>query len=84
MFLMDDIHERIQVILEQSNVSIAELSNITGSTKKTVRSYIDNNLPSIEFLFALVEYLHVKPDYIFLGKTPVFMTQTEIEKLDLK
>ena len=65
------------------DIPIGEFANITGYSTFNISSYMDDTLPSVEFLFALVEYFHVKPDYLFLGQEPIFMTPAEIEKYNL-
>lgn len=80
MFLMDGLIDRIRIIFETSEMSGAEFANATGYTKKAVYAYMDNTIPPVEFLFALVEYLYVKPDFIFFGHEPIFMTSSKIKK----
>jgi hypothetical protein len=84
MFLMDGLLDRIRIIFDIVNMSGAEFANTTGYSKKAINTFMDNTIPPVEFLFALVEYLHVKPDFIFLGLEPVFMTSAEVEKLSQK
>jgi len=83
MFLLDNIQKRVKTIFELLDISVAEIANLNGFSKKAILSYMNNTLPSVEFLFYLVEYCHVKPDFIFLGQEPVLMTPAEIEEYDL-
>ncbi|MBT4289727.1 MAG: helix-turn-helix transcriptional regulator [Deltaproteobacteria bacterium] len=83
MFLLDNIHKRVRIIFDLLDISVAEIASLTGYSKNKISSYMDDTLPTVEFLFAMVEYCHVKPDFIFLGQEPVFMTTAEIEKYAL-
>lgn len=84
MFLMEDLNERIQHILTLKGFSHKKSAAILGTKISDLTRYSNDTIPNIEFIFSLVEYFHVRPDYIITGREPVFMTSQEVEELNIE
>lgn len=83
MFLLDDLNMRVRTILDQKKMTHDECAHITGFKKAAIISYTNDQLPPIEFIFALVEYLHVRPDFLFFGEEPIFLNTSEVSNYHL-
>ena len=84
MFLMEGLSERIKNILQLKNISRKKASAILGFKMTDLTKYSNGTRPNIVFLFALVEYFHVRPDYIITGREPIFMSTDEIKDLNIE
>lgn len=84
MFLMEDLNQRIDHILTLKNFSPKKTAAILGIKINDLKNYSTDTIPNIEFLFSLVEYFHVNPNYLMTGTEPVFMTTEKIESLNLE
>lgn len=84
MFLMENLNQRIDHILTLKNFSLKKSASTLGTKINDLKKYSTDTIPNAEFLFSLVEYFHVNPNYLMTGTEPVFMTPDQVSSLKLE
>ena len=65
---MDDLAERITLIMTQKGLKASELADATGITRPAMSRYLANRTGiSAENLITLSQYLNVSPDWLLNG-----------------
>ena len=63
--MMEWQNEKLKKILKQNKMNQVKLSELTGVTRQTVRTWINGQMPKGSHLISLCNVFHVSPDYFF-------------------
>lgn len=80
VFVMSEITDRIESLLEQTNQKRADICRATGIGDSTIRGWINGKMPSADSLYQVAQFFGVTVEWLLTGNG-IDLLNKKLEKL---